>query len=61
VPAAGALNVTVAVEFVKPPGTLVKFRERDAIAGSGVTVRAALCVPPLSVAEIFAVVVAPTA
>jgi len=33
VPAAGAFNVTVAVEFADPPTTLVGFSERDATPG----------------------------
>jgi hypothetical protein len=60
VPAAGASNVTAAVEFAAPPSTLVGFNERDSTPARGVTVRAALWVPPLRVAEIFAVVVVAT-
>ena len=60
-PAAGAFNVTVAIEFADPPTTLIGFSVRDATPGGGTTVRTALCVPPLSVAEISAVAVANTA
>ena len=60
VPAAGALNVTVAVEFANPPTTLAGLSVRETTAGGGVTVRAVLWVPPLSVEEIFAVTVEAT-
>jgi hypothetical protein len=42
VPAAGAFNVTAAVEFVDPPSTLVGFNAREATPARGVVVRAAL-------------------
>jgi hypothetical protein len=57
VPAAGALSVTVAVEFADPPTTDVGFSASNTTPGGGVTVRGALCVPPLRLAEIFAVLV----
>jgi hypothetical protein len=60
VPAAGAFSITVAVEFADPPNTLVGFNVKDATPARGVTVRAALWVPPLRVPEIFAVAVAAT-
>ena len=60
VPAAGAFNVTVAVEFPDPPTTLDGFSVIDATPARGVTVRTALWVPPFSVAEIFAVADAAT-
>jgi len=59
-PTAGAFKVTVPVEFPDPPKTLVGFNITDATPACGVTVRTALWVPPLNVAEIFAVVVDPT-
>jgi hypothetical protein len=60
VPAAGAFNVNVAVEFADPPTRLVGLSTSDTTAGGGVTVRAALCCAPFRVAEIFAVLVAAT-
>jgi len=60
VPAAEALSVTVATEFAAPPSTEVGFSASDTTAGGGATVRLWLAVPPLSVAEIFAVVVVAT-
>jgi hypothetical protein len=60
VPAAGAFNVTVAVELAVPPTTLVGLSVKDATRGGGVTVSTAVCVLPFSVAEIFAVSVTET-
>ena len=61
VPTAGAFNVTVAVEFVDPPNTLVGFRVSDNTPGGGVTVSTAPWLPPFSVPEIFAALAAATA
>jgi hypothetical protein len=60
VPAAGAFNVTVATAFATSPRTGAGFRDNKVNPGYGVTVRTALCVPPLSVALIFAVLTAAT-
>jgi len=57
---AAAFNVTVPVGLLAPPVTLVGFRVTVVTAG-GFTVRAADCVPPLSVAEMFPVAVEATA
>ena len=59
-PATGAFNVTVAIEFADPPTTLIGFSVTDATPGGGTTVRTPLCVDPLSVAEMFAVTGADT-
>ena len=56
------LRVMVAVELLTPPVTLVELRVREATpVAAAVTVRAALLVPPLNVAEMFAVEVVATA
>lgn len=58
VPAAGALKVTVAVEFVDPPTTLLGFKV-IAATNNGFTVRVAV-VDPFSVAVITGLAVAVT-
>ena len=60
VPAAGAFSVNVAVEWAVPPTTLVGLSVKDTTPGGGVTVSAAVCVRPFSIAEIFAVSVTET-
>jgi hypothetical protein len=46
VPAAGALRVTVPIEFADPPTTAVGFRLTDTTPASGVTVKAGLWLLP---------------
>jgi len=59
-PAAGAFSVTVAVEFVTPPTTLVGLRVSEE-GCDGLSVSVAVRVTPLRVAVTVTVVVAPTA
>ncbi len=59
-PAAGALNVTVAVAFVDPPTTVAGFSASATTCGSCETVSRALCEPPFDDAVIVAEVGAVT-
>jgi hypothetical protein len=56
VPTAGAFNVTLPIEFVAPPGTLVGFKVTDKIT-NGLTVNVAVA-DPFNVAVIIGVAAA---
>jgi hypothetical protein len=60
-PAAGAFSVTVPMALAVPPITLSGFRDNDNTPGCGSTYNTAFWLTPFSVAEISAVLAAPTA